>query len=70
MDREKSILTQSIEKSFLIDPLTTINAIYCDLLILKLFTRRNLRCNFFFNKVAGLRPATVFEKDPNTDVFL
>ena len=31
---KKQILTQSIEKSFLIDPLTTNNAIYHDSLIL------------------------------------
>ena len=33
IDLENSILTQSIERSFLIDPLTTINAIYRDSLI-------------------------------------
>ena len=36
IDWEKSILTQSIEKSFLMDPLTTNNAIYHDSLILML----------------------------------
>ena len=31
---KRYILTQSIKKSFLIDPLTTNNAIYCYLLVL------------------------------------
>ena len=34
------------------------------------FTGKHLCQSLFFNKVAGLRPATLFKKDPGTGVFL
>ena len=36
--KERQILTQSIEKSFLIDPATTNNTIYRDSLTLRIFS--------------------------------
>ena len=33
------------------------------------FTQKHLCQSLFFNKVAGLRPATLLKKRPGTDVF-
>ena len=34
------------------------------------FTRKHLCESLFFNEAAGLRPATLFKKDPGAGVFL
>ena len=45
----------------------------CSIKVLKAFgnfTGKHLCQSFFFNKVAGLRPVTLLQKDVNTSVFL
>ena len=39
-------------------------------IFLKMFTEKHLCWNLFFNKVAGVRPAKLFQRDSNTGVFL